>query len=111
MVSIDLGLILVKPSSHAGSREVQLPERVCFAKRVGNLFFFPLFKELSEACSVPVHVCVGNGRLNEVNCLNLSDSASASVKQEADLTDGKSSPNVVGSAVLSLRALSERMTT
>lgn len=40
MVSIDLGLILVKPSSHAGSREVQLPERVCFAKRVGNLFFF-----------------------------------------------------------------------
>lgn len=40
-----------------------------------------MFKVLSEARSVPVHICVGHGRLNEVNGLNLSDSASASVKQ------------------------------
>lgn len=40
-----------------------------------------MFKVLSESRSVPVHVCVGHGRLNEVNGLNLSDSASASVKQ------------------------------
>lgn len=52
-----------------------------------NLFLWLKNLMLSETCSVQANVCLDNGRVNEVNWLNLSESASASTKPKTNLTN------------------------
>lgn len=88
VVTVCSHLILVKPNGHAVRKEILHIEKslLCWRKDWVN-YFFLLLKNLilSEACSVQANVFWGNGRVNKVNWLYLSKSASASTKPKANL--------------------------
>lgn len=83
-------LILVKPNSHAGRNEVLHIEKSLLCGSEGWVKCFFLWLKnliLSETCSVRANGFLGNGRVKQVNWLNLSESASASTKPKTNLTN------------------------